>query len=417
MNRRNKKKSKRRGNNSNQILLLLLFTLPAMVATWAALGSNGTFWQEFTREAAVASALYNMPVRSLDLLEKRFNSEIFTEEEESKQEIIVPVTPPEKTISWSDAQEIASSSVETPVPGLSLGVVAKPMPIKDIPEKYRANILEEDLSISAKADPVAAGGYVSAFSGEKKGKAEGTGFIKNSTSLGDDEVKKILESVEQIEISEKGPQVLIMHTHATESFEEQDATIYDTRNTWRTTDNTKNIVAVGEAVAEAIRVHGIEVLHDETQHDYPSYNGSYERSEVTVKEYLEKYPTISVVLDVHRDAVQRDTTLVKPVSVIDGKKTAQLMIIAGCDDGSMNMPNWSKNLKFAADLQNAMESKYPTLTRPVFFCYRRYNQQLTTGSLLIEFGSHGNTLEEVINAGNLAGDAIGEFLAGRLAGE
>ena len=94
------------------------------------------------------------------------------------------------------------------------------------------------------------------------------------------------------------------------------------------------------------------------------------------------------------------------------RKAAQLMIIAGCDDGTMDMPNWSKNFRFAAGMQDAIESRYPSLTRPVFFCYRKYNQDLTTGSLLIEIGSPGNTLEEVLYTAQLAGDAIGSYLQG-----
>ena len=76
----------------------------------------------------------------------------------------------------------------------------------------------------------------------------------------------------------------------------------------------------------------------------------------------------------------------------------------------MDMPNWNKNFRFAAGMQDAIESRYPTLTRPVFFCYRKYNQDLTTGSLLLELGSHGNTLEEVLYTAQLAGDAIGSYL-------
>ena len=166
-------------------------------------------------------------------------------------------------------------------------------------------------------------------------------------------------------------------------------------------------------MAQAIRSHGIEVLHDDTQHDYPSYNGSYERSAETVKEYLAKYPSIKVVLDVHRDAVQRDSTLVKPVTQINGKKAAQMMIIAGCDDGTMEMPNWGKNLRFAAGIQDAIESRWQGLTRPIFFCYRKYNQDLTTGSLLIEIGGHGNTLEEALRAGEFAALALAELLGGQ----
>lgn len=356
-------------------------------------GSKG-FWSDFTRQAAVASILYSMPEQSLDLLEKRFNSELFEEEEMSTEQTSPSIIENETNTMLSNKPQIGESQQKPEVPTVTTDTKPK-TPQPEIPEEYRGDVVEENM-------------------GGRLGNAYlscGNGLVKNSTNLPDDEVEKLIATSNKVEIGAEGPQVLIMHTHATESFEEYDSDIYDTRNTWRTTDNEENIVSVGEKVAEGIRSYGIEVIHDDTQHDYPSYNGSYERSEETIQKYLDKYPTISVVLDVHRDAVQRNTTLVKPISEINGKKAAQLMIISGCDDGTMNMPNWRTNFRFAVGLQDAMESEYPGLTRPIFFCYRRYNQQMTTGSLLIEFGSHGNTLEEVLYSGELAGDAIGKYLS------
>ena len=171
------------------------------------------------------------------------------------------------------------------------------------------------------------------------------------------------------------------------------------------------MVRLGDIITQELNDAGIVTLHDATQHDYPSYNGSYERSADTVKGYLEKYPSIKVVIDVHRDAIQReDGTVIKAVSDINGEKTAQVMIIAGCDDGTMDMPNWDQNLRFAASLQDSMESAYPGLTRPIFFCYRKYNQDLTQGSLLLEFGSHGNTLEECERTAHDVGKSLAATL-------
>ena len=153
------------------------------------------------------------------------------------------------------------------------------------------------------------------------------------------------------------------------------------------------------------------MIHDTTQHDYPSYNGSYERSADTIRKWLEQYPSIKAVIDVHRDAIESPAgNLIKPVAMIDGEKTAQVMIIAGCDDGTMNMPDWERNLRWAAALQSTAETMYPGLTRPVFFCYRKYNMDLTGGSLLIEFGSHGNTLEETARAAEYMGKAMAQTL-------
>ena len=89
---------------------------------------------------------------------------------------------------------------------------------------------------------------------------------------------------------------------------------------------------------------------------------------------------------------------------------SQVMIISGCDDGTMNMPNYMQNYHFACRLQENMEGMFPGLTRPILFDYRHYNQDLTTGSLLLEVGTHGNTLEQAQYAGELVGKALSKTL-------
>lgn len=207
------------------------------------------------------------------------------------------------------------------------------------------------------------------------------------------------------------PQVLIMHTHTTESYEPYDRDFYDASFTSRTTDASKNMTAVGDAITEQLQAAGIGVIHDTTIHDYPSYNGSYDRSAATVKKILDQYPTIKVVLDVHRDAIERqDGVRVAPVATIQGKASAQVMIISGCDDGSMNMPNYLQNFRMACLLQRQMESDFPGLTRPVLFTYKKYNQDLTTGSLLIEVGGHANSIQQAVYAGELVGKSLASAL-------
>ena len=240
------------------------------------------------------------------------------------------------------------------------------------------------------------------------------GFIKNCTTL---PPEKILEAVQQgpsfkMKINQE-PEVLIMHTHATEGYQPTKSGYYDLADTARTTDNNKNTVRVGDEIAKQLDEAGIGVIHDKTQHDYPSYNGAYERSAVTINRILKENPTIKVVLDVHRDAIQPSAdTMVAPVTMIDGKSAAQIMIISGCDDGTMNMPNYMENLKFSAQLQRQMAVDYDTLARPVLFDYRKYNQNLTTGSILLEMGGHANTLDEAIYSGELVGKALAKVLVG-----
>ena len=229
-------------------------------------------------------------------------------------------------------------------------------------------------------------------------------YVKNVTRLSKSEVEaELLQEIAfSVEKNSDQPQILIMHTHTTESYQNHDGLYYDPAYTCRDTDTTKNMVSVGKIIAEKLNDLGYNTLQDTTLHDYPNYNGSYDRSKVTVESYLAKYPSIKVVLDVHRDAIERtDGTRIKPVVTINGKPCAQVMIISGADNGYLNMPNYKKNLRFASHFQNSLETLYPGFTRPILFDYRNYNQQLTTGSLLIEVGGHANTLEEAQNAAAL----------------
>ena len=239
------------------------------------------------------------------------------------------------------------------------------------------------------------------------------GFIKNCTAHTAEELNAAIGSPPAFTLTDTdAPQVLIMHTHTTESYLPFTGSYYDKTYASRSTDNSENMSAVGEVIASGLRSYGIGVLHDTTQHDYPSYNGSYERSYITVSNYLKEYPSIKVVLDVHRDAIiANDGTITAPVAEIDGKTAAQVMLIAGCDNGKMNHPNYLKNLSFAAALQTQMESDHPGLTRPVLFDYRYYNQSLTTGSLLIEVGGHANTLAQALYSAELIGDSLDRLLS------
>ncbi len=162
------------------------------------------------------------------------------------------------------------------------------------------------------------------------------------------------------------PQVLIMHTHATEETTRPGRThVFDPGYTARSKSTALNMCAVGEKMAQVLNAAGIRTLHDETLYDAPGYTDSYKRSRAGVQTYLERYPSIKVVLDVADAIEDSDGTRVKPVCEIDGESTAQVMVIAGCGNGSsIALPNWRLNLRFAAEWETAMESAYPGLTRP-----------------------------------------------------
>lgn len=208
------------------------------------------------------------------------------------------------------------------------------------------------------------------------------------------------------------PEVLIMHTHTCEAYLDIDTGQYPESFYPRTTDERYSVVAVGDAITQTLNNAGIGTLHDKTIHDNPSYNGSYYRSEQTVKDDLAEYPGIQVVLDIHRDALgNNETGKTKPTFVVAGKKAAQIMIIAGCDDdGTWEFPDWEYNLRLALQIQQTAETMYPGMTRPMNFCPSQYNMHLTHGSLLIEVGTDANTIEEATYTGELLGNVLANVL-------
>ncbi len=239
------------------------------------------------------------------------------------------------------------------------------------------------------------------------------GQVRNCTELDNDFLKEQMNIPTDIKIEAYSdqPQVLIMHTHACESYLTGDGSFQDETYTCRTADASQSVVAVGRKIAEKLAENGICVLHDGTLHDYPSYNGSYDRAEETITDILAAYPSIKVVLDIHRDGiVEEDGTPIAAVNEINGKKAAQVMIISAASDGYYYVPNYLENFHFACLLQQYMEKENNGITRPILFEYCQYNQHLTTGSLLIEVGSQGNTLEQALYSGELIGGSIARAL-------
>lgn len=211
---------------------------------------------------------------------------------------------------------------------------------------------------------------------------------------------------------EEGPQVLIVHTHGSEAYTMPPGQGYIASGDCRTTDTAYNVVRVGEEIKKTLEEAGLTVLHDTTLHDYPEYSGAYDRSLETINRYLESWPTISFVLDIHRDAVSDASgNPCKVVSSVAGLNAAQMTFVIGTDGGGLEHPNWRENLKLAAAVQEKLLEDYPTLMRPITVRNSRYNQHTTAGSLLVEMGAAGNSLEEALLSARLLGQALAEVIS------
>ena len=210
---------------------------------------------------------------------------------------------------------------------------------------------------------------------------------------------------------EEGPQILIVHTHGSEAYTMPPGEEYEASGECRTTDCNYNTVRVGDELAATLEEAGLSVLHDTTLHDYPQYSGAYDRSLASINSYLEQYPTISFVLDIHRDAISDgEGNMYKVVSNVAGLNAAQMTFVIGTDGGGLEHPNWRENLKLAAAVQQNLLDDYPSLMRPITVRNSRYNQHVTTGSLLVEMGAAGNSLDEALLSARLLGQALAETI-------
>lgn len=194
------------------------------------------------------------------------------------------------------------------------------------------------------------------------------------------------------------PTVLILHSHATEGY-------CGTEN-YRSLDETENMVAIGAEIARVLQAQGIRVIHDKTYHDHPDYDSSYSNARSTIRSYLKQYPSIQMVLDIHRDASDTTAGQLITSATVGGQKSAQLMMVIGTDAGGKQHPDWQKNLALALKLSAVLERENPGISRPVALRKERFNMDLTTGSLLVEVGAAGNTLEESKIAANALAQAI-----------
>ncbi len=208
------------------------------------------------------------------------------------------------------------------------------------------------------------------------------------------------------------PTVLIIHTHGTEAYS-QDGAKYcdDSKEYARSSDARQSVIAVGETVSEILNKNGIPTAHCKILHDSVQYKDSYARAEETIKKYLEEYPTIKLVIDIHRDAIIKSSgEIVRPVTEVAGEAAAQVMCVVGSDWAGDEHDAWENNLSLALKLRQELNSKYENICRPVFLKGNTYNQELTEYSLLIEVGSSGNSLNEAQRSAKLIAEALSEIV-------
>lgn len=205
----------------------------------------------------------------------------------------------------------------------------------------------------------------------------------------------------------EGPLVLIVHTHTSEAYRPTKEHNYTPTDNDRTEDTDFNVARVGRELCDALNTLGISAVHDETLCDYPSYNGSYKKMLSVSEEALKKYPSVQIVIDLHRDAmITSDGTKISTVATVNGEKAAQIMLVVGTDANGLYHPSWQRNFSLAVKLQQAFGEKYPSLARPINVRCERFNGHISPGEILIEVGTNGNTLSEALLSAHAIADVI-----------
>lgn len=234
--------------------------------------------------------------------------------------------------------------------------------------------------------------------------ADGSGSIlyKNDTKYTFDSSDLLNADYPIDKVSGESPEVLILHTHATECYAEENAdTVLDTRND----DPEKNMLAVGETICKRLKENGVDAIQCRTMHDKESYNKAYELSAQSVGEYLKKYPDIKYIIDVHRDAIETSGGgMAKPVT----GSLAQIMLVVGTNEAGADHPGWEKNLCVVTKLQKKLIEYNEELARPINIRSASFNQQYSPGFFLLEVGSCANTLSEAKSSAEVFADIFAQ---------
>lgn len=284
-------------------------------------------------------------------------------------------------------------------------LTAIPSDVRKLMDEAEKTIKTEEVKGKTSEENYTGGGTIVSF---------GDVEVQNKipTSFYNLNIENLLKQKADLQIKDiSKPTILIYHSHTTESYSLLDVGYYTKSTDLRSKDAARNMVRVGDEICKVLESKGFNVIHDRETHD-ESYNASYDSSRKTMEEYLEKYPSIEITIDVHRDSITyNNKTKVKPTATVNGKKAARMMVISGCEYGRVkNFSDWEYNLRFSTAVTNKLNKMYPGIMRPILFSERKYNMDLTKNSFLLEVGTDANTLDEACYSGRLFGNALGELL-------
>ncbi len=207
---------------------------------------------------------------------------------------------------------------------------------------------------------------------------------------------------------ENEPVVLLLHTHGSESYSDT------SDDNYRSSDKDKNVVSLGDKVAEILEKNGISTIHSRELFDSPDFNMAYYNASLAIKKFIAEYPSISYIIDIHRDSIiGSDGEYYAPTATLNGKvKAAQMMFVIGTDHGGSGHVGWQDNLTLAARLQCTISEENEGLMRHINLRSASFNQQYRKGSLIVEIGSCASTHNEAMISAEIFAEQLAREIIG-----
>ena len=215
------------------------------------------------------------------------------------------------------------------------------------------------------------------------------------------QVSYYMEDPNKVDI--QNPIIYIYNSHQLENYNNNNLEIYGI---------TPNVLMASYLLKEKLNQKGISsIVEDTNLTEFLSLNNwdhsnSYKASRIFILDKKNTYPSLKYYIDLHRDSVGKKISTVS----IKSKDYARILFVVGLEHD-----NWNSNYNLANDLNNLFNDKYPGLSRGILkkegpTVNGIYNQDISTGSMLIEVGGVDNNISEVMNTLNAICDVLSTYI-------
>ena len=202
---------------------------------------------------------------------------------------------------------------------------------------------------------------------------------------------------------DKEPEVYLYNTHQGETYKGDALEGYNI---------TPGVMMASYILQNKLAERNIKALvMEDNIIDYMNINNmkhskSYQASRIFLKEALEINQNLKLIIDIHRDSVEKN----KSTTIVNNKSCAKILFIIGEE-----YQTYEQNLDVTNKINNKIKEKYPNLTRGIITKGGKgnngvYNQDLNPNITLMEIGAYENTIDEILNTIELIAPIIGEYI-------